>query len=77
MMRMSKGVGIKRYKGYWRTNKQQSKGEIAKRQTEHKQTDEMLTAPSSTFGCPNARATALQAKEPEFCHRTTRIILTK
>lgn len=47
------------------------------RQTKHKTTDEMPTAHSSTFGCPNARATASQPKELEFCHRTTTIILTK
>jgi len=26
---------------------------------------------SGTFGCPNARATASQPKEPSFCHRLT------
>jgi len=28
------------------------------------------TAHSSTFGCPNTRATASQPKELEFCQRT-------
>jgi len=27
------------------------------------------TAHSGTFACPNTRATASQAKEPEFCQR--------
>lgn len=36
------------------------------RQTEHKTTDEDANTHSGTFGCPNARATASQPKEPEF-----------
>jgi len=28
------------------------------------------TAHSGTFACPYTRATASQAKEPEFCQRT-------
>ncbi len=47
------------------------------KQTKHKTTDEIPTAHSSTFGCPNALATASQPKELAFCHRTTKIIMTK
>jgi hypothetical protein len=31
--------------------------------------NKMPTAHSGTFTCPNARATASQAKDPEFCQR--------
>jgi len=41
--------------------------------------NKMPTAHSGTFACPNSRATASLAKEPEFCQRshTAEFKLTK
>jgi hypothetical protein len=40
----------------------------------HKEKKWKPNAHSGTFGCPNARAAALQPKEPSFCLRTKDIV---